>query len=94
MKPLAALESVSLHVAAPMKIRLYADFNNMTEDDKVLLSAVGSRKDIDKHKESLAEGLVVILSDNELEVEARLIRDDEHAIWLGIPDWSTRRDLT
>ena len=77
-----------------MKIRLYADFNNMTEDDRVLLSAVGSRRDIDQHEESLAEGLEVILSDNEFEVEARLVRDEAHAIWLAVPDWSTRRDLT
>ena len=77
-----------------MKIRLYADFNNMTEDDKVLLSAVGSRRDVEQHQNRLTEGLVVILSDNEFEVEARLVRDADHGIWLGIPYWSTRRDLT
>ena len=76
-----------------MKICLYADFNNMAEDDRVLLSAVGSRRDIEQHQERLTEGMEVILSDNEFEVEARLVRDEEHAIWLGIPDWSTRRDL-
>ena len=77
-----------------MKIRLYADFNNMTEDDKVLLSAVGSRRDTDRYEQILNEGLEVILSDNEFEVEARLVRDERHAIWLAVPDWSPRRDLT
>ena len=77
-----------------MKLRLYADFNNMTEDDKVLLSAVGSRRDTDRCDQDLNEGLEVILIDNEFEVEGRLLRDEAHAIWLAVPDWSTRRDST
>lgn len=77
-----------------MRIRLYADFNARTEDDKVVLNTVGSLADVAKHKKELNEGMRVILTDGEIELEASLERDGEHGIWLGIPDWSTARDLT
>lgn len=77
-----------------MKIRLYADFNARTGDDKVVLNTVGSLADIDKHEADLTEGMKVILSDTEIEVEAQLERDRESGVWLGAPDWPTLRHLT
>jgi hypothetical protein len=76
-----------------MKIRIHADFNNSTEDDKVRLIVMGSLRDLEQHKNQLCEGLVVILTDQEIEVEARLQFDSVDGMWLGVPDWSTLRHL-
>jgi hypothetical protein len=35
----------------------------------------------------------VLLNDGEVEVEAQLERDQHDEMWLGVPDWSTLRDL-
>ena len=76
-----------------MKIHLYGDFNNCTEDYKIRLITVGSLRDIEQKRDKLSDGLTVILSDNEIEVEAHLERDERDEMWLGVPDWSTRRDV-
>jgi hypothetical protein len=74
-------------------IRLHADFNNCTEDQKVRLHTLASLRDIDQHKRELRSGIRVLLNDGEIEVEARLERDRYDEMWLGVPDWSTLRDL-
>jgi len=76
-----------------MKIRIYADFNNRNEDGFVRLTVVGSERDLTKYETSLTEGINVILYDEELEIDATLKRDPRLNIWLGVPDWTTRRDL-
>lgn len=76
-----------------MQIRLHADFNNCTEDYKARLDTMGSLRDIERHKDELCAGMTVLLNDGELEVEARLERDEENEMWLGVPDWSTLRHL-
>ena len=68
-------------------IRIYADFNNLDEAERVVLSCMGSLKDIDRCKEKLATGMKVILyMPNEFEVTATL---DFDGVWNGIPDWDT-----
>jgi hypothetical protein len=70
-------------------IRIYADFNSQDEQGRVRLSTVGSRKDVEKHRASLKEGMKVILySPGDFEVQGTLTFDK---IWLGIPDLSTIR---
>jgi hypothetical protein len=41
----------------------------------------------------LSPGMVAILYDEELEVEATIEFDQQAGIWLAQPNWSTRRDL-
>src|SRR3989344_8956132 len=70
-------------------IRIYADFNSKDERGRVRLSTAGSRKDIERHRASLKEGLEVILyMADDCEVRGALTYD---GIWLGIPDWNTIR---
>lgn len=52
-----------------MKPRIYADFNNSTEDYKVRLNSVGSKADTNSASVPLIEGAKVVLYDEELEVE-------------------------
>ena len=75
-----------------MALRIYVDFNTMTTDPQ-------ERVYINTHMQPelakrLRSGLVVTLFDEEMEVEARVEFDEQDYIWLGQPDWSTRRDLS
>ena len=74
-----------------MSIRIYADFNAQTEDEKVWLNTVGSQADLEKIETPLTDGMTVVLYDEELEVQARLERFRDGVHWLGVPDWSTKR---
>lgn len=68
-------------------IRIFADFNCQDEQGRVRLNTVGSRKDIERHRASLREGMEVILyTPGEFEVRGTLTFD---VIWLGIPDLDT-----
>jgi hypothetical protein len=74
-----------------MAMRLYVDFNTMAIDPK-------ERVYINPHTQpvlmqELHPGLVVILYDEEMEVEAVVEFDEHDRAWLGQPNWSTRRDI-
>jgi hypothetical protein len=66
------------------------DFNTMAMDERerVLIHPVTQAAVIP----SLRPGLVVLLSDDTLEVEARLEFDDADQRWWGVPDWNTSHD--
>jgi hypothetical protein len=70
-------------------IRIYADFNSSDAQGRVMLNTVGSLRDLEKHKDMVAEGLKVILyMPNDFEVVGTITFDK---IWMGVPDWSTVR---
>jgi hypothetical protein len=76
------------HEIGGTMIRIYADFNNTnTEAERVRLNTMGSREDIEKHKDLITEGLRVILyTPKELDVEAVLCFDGG---WCAVPDYDT-----
>jgi hypothetical protein len=66
----------------------------MTEDDRFILDMPGSLADIRHYGGSLQPGARVVLNvQSEFEVEAVLEFDAARQIWLGHPDWATRREL-
>jgi hypothetical protein len=68
-------------------IRIYADFNNVDERDRVRLNTVGSLADIARSGADLQAGKTVRLyMTDEFEVDAIVEFD---VIWFGIPDWKT-----
>jgi hypothetical protein len=70
-------------------IRIYADFNSSDEQGRVMLNTVGSRTDLEQHKDVIAEGMLVILyMPGDFEVSGTLVFE---GIWMGIPDWSSIR---
>jgi hypothetical protein len=70
-------------------LRIYADFNNSDQQGRVLLNTIGSLKDIEQHKDEIAEGMeVVFYMTGEFEVCGTLVYEE---IWMGIPDWNTIR---
>jgi hypothetical protein len=74
-----------------MLMRIYVDFNTMTMDaqERVFINTE-VQKDLATH---LRPGLSVVLYDEEMEVEGIVEFDGEHQVWLGRPNWATRRDL-
>jgi hypothetical protein len=75
-----------------MDMRLYVDFNTISTDPK-------DRIYINTHLhpalvQTLRPGLRVTLYDEEMEVHALVEFDEHDQVWLGRPDWSTRRDLS
>jgi hypothetical protein len=74
-----------------MTLRIYVDFNTMMMDERERVTINPySNRDL-MHR--LRPGMRVILSDETLEVEAELMFDAAHGMWLGEPNWSTSRDL-
>ena len=74
-----------------MAMRIYVDFNTMTTDPKERVY-INTHMQPDLAKD-LCSGLVVTLYDEEMEVEALVEFDEKDHVWLGQPNWSTRRDL-
>ncbi len=59
-----------------------------------MLHVAGSLQDIEKYRGQLKPGMRVLLNvQEEFEVEGVLDYDEEDKIWLGRPNWETRRDL-
>jgi hypothetical protein len=72
--------------------RIYFDENAGDQQDRFDLGIPGALRDIAPVAASLCEGLRVLLyDDQEIEVEASLVRDDASARWMAIPDWATMR---
>ena len=74
-----------------MAMRIYVDFNTITADprDRVHINTCLDPTLVQK----LRPGLTVMLYDEEMEVAAVVEFDKHDQVWLGQPDWSTRRDL-
>ena len=74
-----------------MAMRIYVDFNTITTDpqDRVYINTCLDPALVQK----LRPGLTVMLYDEEMEVAAVVEFDEHDQVWLGQPDWSTRRDL-
>ena len=74
--------------------RIYADENDKTTGDRYMLHIAGSLRDIERYKGELSPGMRVVFNvQDEFEVEGILEYDSEQKMWVGRPDYSTRRDL-
>jgi DNA-binding transcriptional regulator/RsmH inhibitor MraZ len=74
-----------------MQMRIYVDFNTTTTDSKERVY-INTQMQPALEK-ALQPGLIVTLYDEEMEVEAIAEFDAHDHVWLGQPNWSTRRDL-
>jgi hypothetical protein len=66
--------------------RIYADFNDVAADGTLPLTCRGSVDSITALAEELRSGEEVVLSDNEMEVVARVFRRDDGS-WEARSDW-------
>ncbi len=78
-----------------MPLRFYVDFNTMmqSEDELVTIGSIGHPYHDQELLKSLCPGMLVVLYDEELEVEAIAEFDEDYQRWLGKLDVSTRRYL-
>lgn len=60
--------------------RIWADYNNFSEDDRIRLNTVGALEDM-KQIPDLHEGMKVTVYDDEIEVDVVLVRVG--GIWQG-----------
>ena len=72
---------------------LFSDFMNADAQGRLPLNCVGTVEDLTSQGIELAEGLSVILSDGEIEVDAELAYSTEENVWVGIIDWGAIRHL-
>ncbi len=74
--------------------RIYADENDKTEGDCYMLHIAGSLRDMERYEGQLRPGMRVLFNvQDEFEVEGILDYDAEHKMWIGRPDYNTRRDM-
>jgi hypothetical protein len=77
-----------------MTVRIYADFNNQDELGRVRLHGGASLQDIGRQEELLRPGLPIVLYTDEndyIEVDAVLVYDEHHQVWLA--DWFNSTNL-
>ena len=69
--------------------KIYVDFNSRTGPHGIIIhpSVISAGTTI------YHAGDLVTLYDEELEVDARLEYHAEEQWWVGIPDWSTKRNI-
>ena len=74
--------------------RIYADANDVAEGGSFMLNVAGSLEDIERYGGRLRPGMRALFNvQGEFEVEGVLGYDEQNKMWLGRPDWKTRRDL-
>ena len=77
-----------------MTFSIYADENNKTKDGKYELNIAGSLEDIKKYQKHLRPGMRVIFNvQDEFEVDGIIDFDPMFNLWIGQPDYNTKRDL-
>lgn len=77
-----------------MTPRIYADANDMAEGGCFMLHVAGSLPDIERYRGELRPGMKALFNvQDEFEVEGVLDYDKQNKMWLGHPNWETRRDL-
>lgn len=73
---------------------IYADFMNADPQGRVRLNTVGTIEDVSRHGLQLANGLRVVLHDDELEADGEVVYSDAEHIWVARIDWNALRPVT
>jgi len=83
--------------------KIYADFHNLDEENRLRLTSSGTRKDLDRKGITLRKGLQLTFytddaddrgQPDELIVEGVVDFDESAQIWVGQVDWATVRRLS
>jgi hypothetical protein len=80
--------------------RIYADFNNLDDLNRLKLTCAGTREDLERHGIEMREGLILTFymddaddqgRPDELCVEGVVHFDADHLSWIADVDWSKVR---
>jgi hypothetical protein len=72
---------------------IYADFNNCDVQGRVRLNIAGSQRDLGSTGVRLDDGVVLHLTDNELEVIGTAEFSEEENIWTARFSWDELREI-
>jgi hypothetical protein len=73
------------------RLVVYADFHNADSRGRLRLNCLGTVHDLAQKRIVLEEGLHLLLSDDELEMDGEVhFAEDEH-IWVAVIDWDAIR---
>jgi hypothetical protein len=70
---------------------VYADFHNADSRGRLRLNCVGTIRDLAEKRIVLEEGLRLLLSDDELEVDGEVHFAEEEHVWVAEIDWDAIR---
>jgi hypothetical protein len=73
---------------------VYADFHNADSRGRLRLNCVGTIRDLAEKRIVLVEGLRLILSDDELEVDGEVHFAEEEHISVAVIDWNAIRQTS
>jgi len=77
-----------------MTPHLTADFMNADSLGRVRLNTVGTIEDLARSGLHLAEGLAVVLHDDELEADGVVTYSVDEKLWVATIDWDAIRQVT
>ncbi|AMV25337.1 hypothetical protein VT84_13130 [Gemmata sp. SH-PL17] len=72
---------------------IFADFNNADPEGRVRLNCAGTIEDLARLGTRLANGLNVIVHDDELEANGEVLFSAEEHVWVAKIDWKAIRRL-
>ena len=77
-----------------MTPRIYADFHNGDESKRLRLNLRGTEDDLSRLELALVDGMKLVLSDGELEVEGKARFSSKEKIWIAEIDWNAVRNVS
>jgi len=72
---------------------IHADFMNADPRGRVRLNAVGTVEDLGRLGLRLAEGLRVVVHDEELEADGVVTYSADERVWVAVIDWNALRPV-
>lgn len=73
---------------------IYADFMNADPRGRVRLNAVGTVESLGRLGVRLAEGLRIVIHDDELEADGVVSYSADEHLWVASIDWNATRPVT
>ena len=70
---------------------VYADFHNADPQGRLRLNCTGTARDLAEKRITLAEGLRLTLSDEELEADGEVHFAQDENFWVAVIDWNAIR---
>ncbi|MDD1415017.1 hypothetical protein MEN41_10340 [Dolichospermum sp. ST_con] len=75
------------------KLRVFADFNNADEEDRLRLNCIGTIEDLARQKIELQDSQTLTFYSEDLEVEGIVKHSPEENIWVAVIDWDNIRQV-
>ncbi|QDV35091.1 hypothetical protein [Tautonia plasticadhaerens] len=70
---------------------VFADFHNADPRGRLRLNCRGTAEDLARHRLELSDGMRLVLSDDELEADGRVLFSAEENLWVAEIDWDAIR---